>query len=293
MHEEPDKEARGELGIWTSAGARDQLLAAYEARLDTLAEELERHRVATSFGVTQVLIGGEVGAPALLFVHGTNGDAAQMAGAYAPWCETHRCVFVDVPGEANPSSGGRIPRGDDSLARWLGELLDGLGLERVALFGMSGGSYVALRGALGLPGRIRAIVGLVPEGFCELGAIPEPTPANAEALVHAMTEPDSGFPRAMVELMTAAMCTSLAALREPLRLGPLFRPEEFAAFDVPVMLVAGGRDRVFPGATLLARAREVLPRVHTLLLPEANHVHLELYRGATMERVAEFLAAQD
>lgn len=277
--------------IWTSAAARRELLALYETRLRATSAELERRRLATRFGETQVLLGGDPQRPVLLLFHGANGDAAQMAGAYAPWCETHRCVFVDVPGFPNPSHGSWIPRGDDSLARWLGELLDALALERASLLGMSAGGYVALRCAAGLGARIHAVVGLVPEGFIEIGELPAPTPDNADAFVRAMTEPDSGFPPVIVELMTRALRKALAAARHPLRLSPLFRREDFAGLEAPVMVVAGGRDRLFPGTALLERARALIPSVRELLLPEINHIHLKLYRGAAIEAIEAFLTA--
>lgn len=293
MSASPQPEPPLNPDVWTGAAARRELLALYEQRVDAIAVELERRRVPTRYGETQVLLGGQTSAPALLILHGANGDAAQMASAYAPCCARWRCVFVDLPGGATPSDGAWIPRGDASLARWMAELLDGLGLERVALLGMSGGAYVALRAAAGLGERVRAVGALVPEGFVPIGDIPEPTADNAAAFVHAITEPDCGFPAALVELMIRGTRVALAATRHPLRPAPLFEAGDFDELRAPVMIVAGGRDRIFPGEALLARARVLLPGLRERLLPEANHVHLALLRGDAVEAVERFLLEAD
>lgn len=281
--------------IWTSEAARARLLALYDARLDNLDERVERRWVATGFGETHVLLAGAPERPALVVIHGANGDAGQMANAYIDLADDFHCVFVDVPGEPNYSEGQRIARGDDSLARWLGELLDGLGLaarggDRVALLGMSGGAYTALRSALGLRDRVACVVGLVPEGFCQLGELPPTTPDHAAAFVAATTSPDGGFPRPVLELMTRAAALSFAAVREPIHLGPLFTAADFAGFEVPVLLIAGGRDRLFPGRRVLARARAIVPRLTTRLIATANHVDLRLFRGPELDAIAAFLA---
>jgi pimeloyl-ACP methyl ester carboxylesterase len=286
-------------GVFVSDAARERVLASYATRLRALGGAVSSRTVETSHGRTHLLLAGDwsedgaegAGAPALVVVHGANGDAAQMAAAYAFLAERHRCVFVDMPGEPTPSLGERIPRGDDSLARWMAELLDGLGLSRVSLLGMSGGGYVVLRAAMGLGDRVERIVAVVPEGFVEIGEIPDPTPENAGSFVMAITEPGSGFPRAVVEKMAEQTALSFAAVREPMRLGPLFGPEDFAGFEVPVMIIAGGEDAIFDGRELLRRAEVIVPSlVEGSLIPEANHVHLRLFRGPEIDRATAFLA---
>ena len=275
--------------IWTSPEARARLLELYAQRLATLDDRVEVTRVPTRFGETQVLLAGPHQAPALVVIHGANGDAAQMAGAYLSLAADYRCVFVDVPGQANPSEGQPIPRGDGSLAAWMRELLDGLELDSVALLGMSGGAYTALRSALGLRERIRCVVGLVPEGFCELAEVPPTSAPEAEAFVELVTGPECGFPRALLDLMARGAALAFDAVHEPIRLGPLFEAEEFVGFEVPVLLVAGGQDRLFPGARVLERARAIVPGVRTHLIETANHIDLRLYRGEDFERVVAFL----
>jgi len=279
---------------YRSAEARAAVLASYDQRLATLARihPLEARTVHTHHGPTHVLLMGPVDGPGLVVLHGANADAVQMATPLGSLAERHRCVFVDVPGEPNRSCETPIPLTGTAAGTWLGELLDALGLPRVALWGMSGGGYVALRAATTIPDRVERLVLVVPAGFVPMGSIPEPTAANARALVEVLTGPSSGLPPAAVEQTVAHMRLVLGAIRDPFHLaGPLFTPAELASVAAPTLLGAGGSDAIFPGAALLERARMVLPALaETVLLPEANHIHLDwVFDGPFLDVARPFL----
>ncbi len=281
-------------GIYVSADARTAVLASYDARLATLARihPLEARVVETTHGPTHVLQMGPADAPPLVVVHGANGDALQMATPLGSLAEEHRCVFVDVPGEPNRSCETPLPLTGAAVGTWMGELLDALGLERAALWGMSGGGYVALRAAVTIPERIERAVLVVPAGFVPMGAIPEPTAANARALIEALTGPSSGLPPAAIEQSVSHMRLVLGAIRDPFHLaGPLFTPSEVAPFQAPILVGAGGSDTIFPGEALLDRARAVLPGLsETVLLPDANHIHLDwVFDGPFLDAARPFL----
>lgn len=281
-------------GIYVSADARAAVLASYDTRLSMLARihSLDARTIETTHGDTHVLIMGPADAPPLVVVHGANGDALQMATPLGSLAETHRCVFVDVPGEPNRSCETPLPLTGLAVGRWMAELLDALAIPKTSLWGMSGGGYVALRAASTIPERVDRAVLVVPAGFVPMGAIPEATAANARALVAALTGPSSGLPPAAIEQSVTHMRLVLGAIRDPFHLaGPLFTPGELTAFDAPVLVGAGGSDAIFPGAALLERARMVLPALEeTVLLPEANHIHLDwVFDGPFLDVARPFL----
>lgn len=282
-------------GIYVSERARAAVLASYDARLATLARihPLEARAVETSHGPTHVLLMGPTDAPPLVVIHGANADALQMATPLGSLSETHRCVFVDVPGEPNRSCETPLPLTGPAVGNWMGELLDALGLQRVAVWGMSGGGYVALRAAATIPERIERAVLVVPAGFVPMGPIPEATAAGARELIEALTGPSAGLPPAAIEQSVTHMRLVLGAIRDPFHLaGPLFTPAELASFTAPTLVGAGGSDAIFPGEALLARARKVLPGLEeTVLLPNANHIHLDwVFDGPFLDVARPFLS---
>ena len=277
------------------------MLAAYDRGVAGLPFAVESRVVETRFGATHMLVAGPVAAPPLLVVHGANGSADQMAAGLS-WCAAeHRAYYLDVPGEPNRSSEERPGKRGDGLGRWLGDVLGGLGLERAALLGMSGGAYAVLRAAAVIPARVERAVLLVPEGLSTarpLAFVREVlwpivryglrrSEANARRVMAALTGLRAEeVPAAAVERFRVALDHVKAVADR----GPMLTAAELAGFVAPVMIVAAGRDAVFPGEAAVLRARQVIRNlVDVLVLPEAGHVHPDVVGPAVARRVGEFL----
>ncbi|OAI45137.1 hypothetical protein AYO42_03350 [Rhizomicrobium sp. SCGC AG-212-E05] len=95
--------------------------------------------------------------PAILSLHGSGGGydqarliATALGGDGFRWIAPSRFGYLRTPLPTDASTAAQA----DALA----ELLDGLGIEKVAILGMSGGVPPALQFALRYPGRISALV---------------------------------------------------------------------------------------------------------------------------------------
>lgn len=104
--------------------------------------------------------------PALLLLHGAMLDTAQGVwhDVIGPLARDHRVHVIDLPrhGGSRPWTG---ILDDRFLRRFLLELLDTLGLDRVALIGLSMGGGVAAGFALEHPDRVSALVAIGPGGI--------------------------------------------------------------------------------------------------------------------------------
>lgn len=288
--------------IYKTPAGRAAVLALYDRELSRLELRVDSRFVNTRFGRTHLLVAGPEDAPPLVVVHGANGSALPMAQALGRLAEQQRCVFVDVPGEPNRSSETRLLKSEESLGRWMEDVLAGLGLERVAMLGMSGGGYAVLKCCAVMPERLSRVVLMVPEGFARapvlrfLGSVMwplvryrlSPTSANVRRFLAAMAAvPDAEVPDSAVEWMGVVM----NHVESMVNLGPLFSAEELAGLRAPVLLVVGGRDVVFPGDRIARRARAVIRNLRdVIVLPEAGHSHPDLASDAVLSRIASFLA---
>ncbi|MDX1648343.1 MAG: alpha/beta hydrolase [Myxococcota bacterium] len=287
----------------TPAG-REAILAAYARRLDALALPVVSRTVPTRHGATHLLLAGPEDAPPLVGVPGTGGSALDLAEAWPFFAERNRCVFVDVPGQPNRSEEIRPDKAGADYARWMEDVLDALGLARPAFVGMSMGAYVLLRCAAWIPERMARMALVVPEGLvrARLPALLRdvtwpllrhrlaPTEANLRRLLAALSTPGAPVPDAALDWMR--LVTRHAGLGTDL--GPLFRKGELARLEAPVLVVAGGRDPLFPGARLIRRARRVIPTLRdAILVPEAGHLDPAFAAGPVMERVRAFLEGAD
>lgn len=113
-------------------------------------------RLAATGTNVRVLEWGE-GVPTL-FVHGGPNAASTFVPILAHF-EGHRCFLVDRPGtglsDPYPLRSGNLP---EIGARLVGDVLDGLGIDRAHVVASSMGGHLALRSAARTPERFRRMV---------------------------------------------------------------------------------------------------------------------------------------
>jgi pimeloyl-ACP methyl ester carboxylesterase len=148
----------------TEAG-RDAVHAAYRALLAEWPVPSAHLRVATGQGETFVVACGAAEAPPIVLLHGAQANAAAWMFDVAAWSRHFRVHAVDMIGEAGLSAEARPPLDTDAHARWLDDVLDGLGIARTALVGTSLGGWLALDYATRRPRRVEALALLCPAGI--------------------------------------------------------------------------------------------------------------------------------
>jgi len=276
------------------------MAAVYEKRLARLRLPVDSRVVPSRFGDTHLLVAGPEDAPPLVLVPGANGCALDFAEPFGSLARRRRCYFLDVVGEPNRSSEARPGKQDDSLGRWLVDVLDGLGLERAAMLGMSGGGYAILVTATVAPERIERAALIVPEGFVRAdeavleARLRAPIRRYRETgemvwvrdFVASTWSPDSFVP-AIVYDSNARLLRCVDS--EP-RFGRLLGDGELDGLVAPVLLIAGGVDVMFPGAALVERARQLLPSLAEVhLLEDAGHIDARYFMGELLQRIGWFL----
>lgn len=264
--------------MFVDEAARAKILAWFEEFRSTLPFSTEARRVATSFGETHLLVTGPEDAPPLVVLHGALASSAHLMKELGSLVNTHRIYAIDVMGQSVMSAERRIEL-DASYGRWLVEVIDALGLDRVAVMGGSWGGFVATMFAAVAPTRVSALVLMVPagfvkgpawRGFTEIGWPMMmyrlmPSPARLRRLVDGMfTTHDDRWMRYMGD--------AFRSYRLDIRVPPLFRNEDVAAYTGPTLVFGAERDVWFPGEALNARAKELFANVETVLLAECKHV---------------------
>ena len=94
--------------------------------------------------------------PAVVFLHGLGGSRTAWNPQLRHLARSHRAAAWDLPGYGQSEPLPRMTFVDlvDSWERWI----DTMGLDRVALVGLSFGGMIAQHVALALPDRVRALV---------------------------------------------------------------------------------------------------------------------------------------
>jgi pimeloyl-ACP methyl ester carboxylesterase len=270
----------------------------FRARID---RPTESRRVPTRFGDTHVLVGGPAGAPALVLLHGALASSAHVLHELAPLLERFRVYAVDIVGQSVKSADARPRVDNDEYGEWLVDVLDGLGLARAHVVGVSWGGFVAIRLAVVAPERIARLALLVPAGVVKSPAWQgltriawpllryrlSPTPERRAAFVrHLLTTQDDDC--------APYLGDAILAFNSDMRVPRLAEPAELRGFTAPTLVLGADRDVSFPGRALRARAPQLFASLADQeLLADCAHCPPTTaeFRRWLSARIAGFLLA--
>jgi 2-hydroxy-6-oxonona-2,4-dienedioate hydrolase len=240
---------------------------------------------------TRCLEAGSADAPPLVFLHGIGGHLEAFHRNLAVHAARYRVVAYDLPGHGlsafDPSRSYEI----DGYVHHLGALLDTLGIERVALSGLSLGGWTAARFSAAAPDRVAALVlnGTAGATFDErvMADIKRLSSAAATAPGHdavtarlrwLMADP-AAVSEDLVEArrvvyaqphMEHAM-RSVLCLQEPeIRRRNLIAAEEWASIRAPTLVIWGAQDPTGPPA-IAHRIAERVPDARVEVFERCGH----------------------
>ncbi|OKJ13789.1 alpha/beta fold hydrolase [Kitasatospora sp. CB01950] len=292
---------RTSVGHFVSEEARTAFLAAYDRAMDLWPTPHHALDVETSYGTVHVHhYGPSTGNPVVL-LHGHAGHPANWHPQIAA-LGAHRPVYavstLDDPGRSVQRA---VAAGPEENAGWLGEVLDGLGLERVHLVGVSYGGWLALNQAVRGPGRLASVAPLDPGGIEKVparfyvhmiaGLFGMLAPRRLRpALARLLANPALAAPPEMLAPLMLAMRTWKPAGRPA---APPFPDDDLRRIAVPALVLIGARSALLRPGRVLRRVEALIPGVRAEIVPGAGH-------GLTLERpdvvnarLLEFFAAAE
>lgn len=279
-------------GAWTAAGAQSgSRIPGENAAMEAISED------GTSIAYWRSGSG-----PPLVLVHGTTADHTRWAGVL-PELERHFTVYaVDRRGRGGSGDGAAytIEREFEDVAA----VIEAIG-EPVSLLGHSYGAICSLEAAL-LTDRVRRLILYEPPIPTGAPLYAPGAPERIQALVDA-GDPEAGleiFLREVVSMPASELETyrSLPAWPVRVALTPTIprelvldrtytlRPERFAGFSVPTLLLVGGDSPpVFrqPVDTLAA----ILPDSRVAAMPGQRHVAMDTAPELFLSEVLGFLGS--
>ena len=299
------KEQQRAQGVsrWSSPDAE----AEFRRRGDALAAALAAERsfempapvdVPTRLGPTRVDRWEGEGEP-VVFLHGTTGTSLAWV-EYAQRRRGRATYAVDTIGDVGHSRQEVAVTGARDLADWLAEVLDGLGLDRPHLAGVSYGGFLALNLAVHHPARVRTLTLIEPAGIervrmarfmawgiASMGAAFLPTPLRMRAAR-----------RLRMPVLEDPRIIRVVAYGQRHHRARLLRPEpltdaQLAGIAQPVLAVLGERSEVFPAADVAARLQGHLPDVTLHTVAGAGHGVVTTDVDRLSGWLADFLADHD
>ncbi len=227
----------------------------------------------------------------MVLLHGALSNSTTWMGDAAAWAPHFHLFAVDLLGEPGFSAPSRPPLESDAYARWLDEVLDGLGLATAAVVGISLGGWLGLDYAIRRGPRVDSLGLIVPGGVGPqrnvlLWALPlfllgpwgrslarrrivGPPPAQASE-----AERRFGELHALISRVFKPRYEHL----------PIFTDTDLESLTMPVLAVVAGRDVMLAPGPMKQRLEDHVADLEMHFLPEARH-----FPGLQTERVGDFL----
>lgn len=275
-----------EAGMQAVHAAYREILAAWPVPHDEL-------RLPTRQGETFVVACGPKHAPPVLALHGAQANAAAYMFDATVWSGHFRVYAVDMIGESGFSAPARPPLDSDAYALWLDDVMNGLGIERAALVGVSLGGWLALDYATRRPDRVERLALMCPAGIGRqknflLKAAPLLLlgpwgPRKIREMVFGKAPLD---PPPIVRRFSDFMALIGRHARPRIIRIPHFSDEALQRLTMPVLAIMGGRDVLLDLHEAKVRLEKNVPHADIRFLPEARH-----YIPGQSQAMLDFLRA--
>jgi pimeloyl-ACP methyl ester carboxylesterase len=212
----------------------------------------------------------------LVLAHGIGGNHAIWFQQLDALSQHYRVISFDHRGFGNSIDSGN--HGRSAFVGDLKELLDHLGLQRVALVGQSMGGGTCLGFAAAHPERVSALVMCDSlHGFVESNAV-KAIMHTARSATDKLTQIERVLGKATRENKPAhaALYTQLNSFNQATRsnlagsFSPLVAPEDLAAAGVPVLFLVGETDLLFP-ASAVQQVHSEVAGSEFVKVPGAGH----------------------
>jgi 4,5:9,10-diseco-3-hydroxy-5,9,17-trioxoandrosta-1(10),2-diene-4-oate hydrolase len=226
--------------------------------------------VAGRGGSVHLVERGARDAEPLLFVHGWGVSSAAFGAFLDRLAGHYRVIAPDLPGFGrSPAPKGAVSY--EAYADVLAGVLDGLGIARAHVAGLSMGGGIALTFAARHPERVRALVLMAPAG-CPDVSLPRLACNRIVELAEQALSPAHAHGKALVARTFAANL-----LRHPASLVATVRMvasrnivEEARRIAAPTLLLWGARDRTIP-PRLAPEFIERMPGATLHVMPDSFH----------------------
>jgi pimeloyl-ACP methyl ester carboxylesterase len=282
--------------IYRSAQGEAEVIALYEKKLASLAVETHSLMVDTRFGHTHVLAAGPQDAPPVMVLTGVSTGAPRTLEWFHSLARDYRLYAPDPIGQPGRSAQTRVPPGDHNYGKWMVDVLNGLGLERLPFIGISFGGGIVLETASYAPERISQAALMAPVGLTRLPFLGPAIKFFIPCLLYRYFPSRERLLSAVQPLAGQTDDYSLQVFDATFRHvnlnisppGP-FDKKNLAGFKAPTLLFLAKSDIFIPVEPARRRAEELLPSLTAVEVFAGPHIPSQSTWQANAERIRMFL----
>lgn len=293
-----------QIRTFESKESKAQYDKAYEAVLEQWPVPYEEFYVPTRFGDTHVIASGPKDKAPLVLLSSSGSGSVQWYKNAGPLSQHFRIYAVDLIGEVNKSTLTRPILNRQELAEWIGDLFDGLNIEKAYMAGNSFGGFATLNTAIYLPERLEKIILISPAAsFVRMGAwlrhllIPAhmiaPLLHSKRMVLKAYEWLWQDFPmdacyRNLRDITKFAAYPRYRVSRNRV-LPCVFSDEELRGIRTPVLLLIGDHEVIYKPEKAIRRAAHLIKDLKAEVVANANHTAQLTAPKIVNDRILDFL----
>ncbi|ONI85965.1 alpha/beta hydrolase [Actinosynnema sp. ALI-1.44] len=284
---------------FTSPQGQADYYRVYDAGLRTMPTPAGEHDVRTGYGTAKVYRFGDADGEPIALLPGRAGTPIMWSANVSGLMARHPVYAVDPIGEAGRSTQTAPIDTAQDQAVWLDQTLDGLGLDRVHLVGVSFGGWLTCNLAVRRPDRLASVsvldpantFGRFPAGLIirsVLSMLPVVSRWARPAFLRWISGSDQVPEKDPVSEVIEA---GLHHHRVRTAMPAYFSDEQLRSISVPMLALIAGRSVIHHPAAAHARAQRLIPGIQAELWPDATHSISAESPDEVNERVLRFIAA--
>ncbi len=269
------------MNIFKSEEGRRIVLNRYQKILDAWPVANKQYKVKTTYGETFVIESGSKDKPPLVLIHGSVSNAYCWAGDVKRYSENYNVYAIDIIGEAGFSDESRPSYESGAYSEWLREVFDALGIDQIAIVGLSLGGWMALNFAVKYSSKVKHLILLCPGGL-----YPEKKSFLLKAVAYSLLGkwgkeqimkminggklPDMSEPG----LKEALEFTGLISSNFNPRMDKLtiYSKSELEKLTMPILVVYGSRDCLINAKKSVGHIKKYAVNVHAKIIEGMGHV---------------------
>lgn len=285
--------------IYKSLAGYAEVAAAYDRVLASWPVPYETRMVQTRFGDTHVIVCGATDGPPLLLLHGGINSALMWISCIAELAPHFRIYAADIMGDPGKSFPLHDLSRPSDCAEWAADTIEGLGLERSNICGISWGGGIALAAGLFRPERVDRIVAMCPGwglarprmlGFLLffLPAMLFPDRDKVRGLLQRLSATEAAFTSPLDDLLVDYLAVALKHYKLQPRKPWMFSESELRGISAPTLVLIGDREVIYNPRKVAAKAKRLLPDATVEIVPGASHALFYDRPDIVNRRVIEF-----
>ena len=268
--------------IYKSEKGKGEILKLYDRQLSRLEKPWKDVYVETTFGRTHIIETGVLSGEPLLVFHGGNATTAYNLLACDFIMNDFHIYAVDMVGHPGKSAETSLPAEGYAYGRWAGEVIDGLGYDRISLFGGSFGAGVIAKTMCVSPEKVKRVVLYVPSGIKNAPAIKSAS-MMLPMIAYWVTGKDRWLKKCMLPMAitednitddiyeTAKL--SIDYIKVKTGMPGNVDGKLMNKCKAPTLVMAAEKDCLFPGENVIRRAQKIIPDCKTYLLEGRGHMN--------------------